>query len=162
MILITIAGKVGAEAARLLAAEGEPVRVLVRNPGKVAALSRAGIEVVEGDLEAPAIIDAAMRDASSVILVSLAIPNQELNVVDSAVRADVDHVVKITSKASADPPIARRRGQTAIEDGLIASGIGYTLLRNNVSVQSSGPWAGIPCWCSESCSHGPRRGGGDL
>ena len=31
-----------------------------------------------------------------------------------------------------------------------------------VSVQSSGPWAGIPCWCSESCSHGPRRGGGDL
>lgn len=70
MILITTAGKVGAEAARLLAAQGEPVRVLVRNPGKVAALSQAGIEVVEGDLEAPASIDAAMRDASSVILVS--------------------------------------------------------------------------------------------
>ncbi len=29
MILITTAGKVGAEAARLLAAQGEPVRVLV-------------------------------------------------------------------------------------------------------------------------------------
>ena len=136
MILITTAGKVGAEAARLLAAQGEPVRVLVRNPGKVAALSQAGIEVVEGDLEAPASIDAAMRDASSVILVSLAIPNQELNVVDSAVRADVDDVVKITSKASADSPIARRRGQTAIEDGLIASGLGYTLLRNNVYMQN--------------------------
>lgn len=70
------------------------------------------------------------------ILVSLAIPNQELNVVDSAVRADVDDVVKITSKASADSPIARRRGQTAIEDGLIASGLGYTLLRNNVYMQN--------------------------
>ena len=136
MILITTAGKVGAEAARLLAAQGEPVRVLVRNPGKVAALSQAGVEVVEGDLEAPASIDAAIRDASSVILVSLAIPNQELNVVDSAVRADVDHVVKITSNASTDSPIARRRGQTAIEDGLIASGLRYTLLRNNVYMQN--------------------------
>jgi uncharacterized protein YbjT (DUF2867 family) len=73
--------------------------------------------VVEGDLEVPTSIDAAMGGASSVILVSLAIPNQELNVVDSAVRADVDHVVKITSKASADSPIAPRRGQTETEDG---------------------------------------------
>ena len=45
MILITTAGKVGAEAARLLAAQGEPVRVLVRNPGKVAALSQAGMSI---------------------------------------------------------------------------------------------------------------------
>jgi uncharacterized protein YbjT (DUF2867 family) len=136
MILITTAGKVGAEAARLLAAQGEPVRVLARHPEKVAVLSQAGIEVVEGDLEAPATIDAAMRDVSSVILVSLAIPTQELNVVNSAARADVDHVVKITSKASADSPIARRRGQTEIEEGLIASGLGYTLLRNNVYMQN--------------------------
>jgi uncharacterized protein YbjT (DUF2867 family) len=136
MILITTAGKVGAEAARLLAAQDEPVRVLVRNPEKVAALSQAGVEVVEGDLEAPASIDAAMRDVSFVILVSLAIPNQELNVVDSAARADVDHVVKITSEASADSPIAPRRAHTEIEEGLIASGLGYTLLRNNAYMQN--------------------------
>jgi uncharacterized protein YbjT (DUF2867 family) len=136
VILITTAGKVGAEAARLLAAQGEPVRVLVRRPEKVAALSRAGVEVVEGDLTAPESIDAAMRGVSSVILVSLAIPDQELNVVDRAVRAGVDHVVKITSKASADSPVARRRGQAEIEAGLIASGLGYTLLRNNVYMQN--------------------------
>jgi uncharacterized protein YbjT (DUF2867 family) len=136
MILIATAGKVGAEAARLLTAQGEPVRILARNPEKVAALSQAGVEVVEGDLEVPASIDAAMRGVSSVILVSLAIPNQELNVVTSAARADVDHVVKITSKASADSPIARRRAQTQIEEGLIASGLGYTLLRNNVYMQN--------------------------
>jgi uncharacterized protein YbjT (DUF2867 family) len=136
MILITTPGKVGAEAARLLATQDEPVRVLARKPEKVATLSQAGVEVVEGDLEAPATIDAAMRDVSSVILVSLAIPTQELNIVDSAVRADVDHVVKITSKASADSPIARRRAQTEIEQGLIASGLGYTLLRNNVYMQN--------------------------
>jgi uncharacterized protein YbjT (DUF2867 family) len=37
MILITTPGKVGAEAARLLTEGGEPVRVLARNPEKVAA-----------------------------------------------------------------------------------------------------------------------------
>jgi hypothetical protein len=31
-----------------------------------------------------------------------------------------------------------------------------------VTVQSSGPAAGIPCWCSESCAHGSCAGGGDL
>ena len=76
MILITTAGKVGAEAARLLAAQGEPVRVLARHPEKVAVLSQAGVEVVEGDLEVPASIDAAMREVSSVILVSPAIPTK--------------------------------------------------------------------------------------
>jgi uncharacterized protein YbjT (DUF2867 family) len=61
---------------------------------------------------------------------------QELNVVGSAVRAGVGHVVKITSNASADSPIARRRAQTEIEIGLIASGLGYTLLRNNAYMQN--------------------------
>jgi uncharacterized protein YbjT (DUF2867 family) len=56
-------------------------------PEKLAALSQAGIEVVEGDLKVPASLDAAVRDVSCVIVVSLAIPNQEPNVVNSAVRA---------------------------------------------------------------------------
>jgi uncharacterized protein YbjT (DUF2867 family) len=136
MILITTAGKVGAEAARLLAGRGEAVRVLVRDPGEVGGLVQAGVEVAEGDLDVPATIDAAMKGVSAVVLVSPAIPAQELNVVDSAVRAGADHVVKITSKASADSPIARRRGQAEIEDGLIASGLGYTLLRNNAYMQN--------------------------
>src|SRR5882672_811467 len=136
MILITTAGKVGAEAARLLAGRGVPVRVLVRNPEKVTALARAGVDVCRGDLEVPETIDAAMRGVTSVVLVSPAIPRQELNVVASAVRARVQHVVKITSKASADSPIARRRGQFEIENGLIASGLGYTLLKNNAYMQN--------------------------
>jgi uncharacterized protein YbjT (DUF2867 family) len=136
MILITTAGKVGAEAARLLAAQGQPVRILIRDPAKATALAEAGVDVVQGDLDVPETIAAAMQGVSSVILVSLAIPSQELSVVDSAVRAGVPHIVKVTSKASADSPIARRRGQTEIEEGLIASGLGYTLLRNNVYMQN--------------------------
>jgi uncharacterized protein YbjT (DUF2867 family) len=136
MILITTAGKVGSEAARLLAQRGEPVRVLVRHPAGAAALAEAGAEVAEGDLEIPESIAAAMKGVTAVVLVSPAIPAQELNVVDSAVRAGVGHVVKITSKSSADSPIARRRGQAEIENGLIASGLGYTLLRNNAYMQN--------------------------
>ena len=136
MILVTTAGKVGAEAARLLAERGEPVRVLVRDPKKATALAEAGAEVAQGDLDVPATIDAAMHGVSAVVLVSPAIPAQELNVVASAVRAGAGHVVKITSKASADSPIARRRGQAEIEHGLIASGLGYTLLRNNAYMQN--------------------------
>jgi uncharacterized protein YbjT (DUF2867 family) len=44
MILITTAGKVGAEAARLVAAQGGPVRILARHPENVAVLSQAGVE----------------------------------------------------------------------------------------------------------------------
>ena len=46
------------------------------------------------------------------------------------------HVVKITSKALPDSPIARRRGQAQIENRLIASGLAYTLLRNNAYMQN--------------------------
>ncbi len=136
MILITTPGKVGSEAARLLAQRGAPVRVLARNPEKEIALRQAGAEIVEGDLDAPATIDAAMRDVESVVLVSPAVPTQELNVIDSAARAGAQHVVKITSKALPDSPIARQRGQAEIEAGLIASGLDYTLLRNNFYMQN--------------------------
>lgn len=136
MILITTPGKVGSEAARLLAQRGAPVRVLARNPEKATALKQAGVDVAEGDLDDPATIDAAMRDVETVVLVSPAVPAQELNVIDSAARAGAQHVVKITSKALPDSPIARQRGQAEIEAGLIASGLDYTLLRNNFYMQN--------------------------
>jgi uncharacterized protein YbjT (DUF2867 family) len=70
------------------------------------------------------------------VLVSPAVPAQELNVVASAARAGVGHVVKASSKASADSPIARRRGQAEIEAGLAASGLPHTLLRSNAYMQN--------------------------
>jgi uncharacterized protein YbjT (DUF2867 family) len=131
MILVTTAGKVGSEAARLLVHREVPVRVLVRDPGKAKALADAGAEIAVGDLAVPASLDEAMAGVTSVVLVSPAVPAQELNVVASAARAGVGHVVKATSKATADSPIARRRWQTEIEAGLAASGVPHTLLRSN-------------------------------
>ncbi len=136
MILVTTAGKVGSETARLLRQRDVPVRVLARDPAKVKALADAGAEIATGDLEVPASIDDAMAGVSTVVLVSPAAPAQELNVVASAARAGAGHVVKATSKASPDSPIARRRWQSEIEAGLAASGIPHTLLRSNAYMQN--------------------------
>ena len=136
MILVTTAGKVGSETARVLRERDVPVRVLVRDPAKAAALAEAGAEIAKGDLDVPAAIDDAMTGVSAVVLVSPAVPAQELNVVASAARAGTGHVVKATSKASADSPIARRRWQAEIEAGLAASGIPHTLLRSNAYMQN--------------------------
>ena len=81
-------------------------------------------------------LDEAMTGAETVVLVSPAVPAQELNVIRSAARAGVGHVIKATSKASADSPIARRRWQAEIEAGLAASGIPHTFLRSNAYMQN--------------------------
>jgi uncharacterized protein YbjT (DUF2867 family) len=136
MILITTAGKVGNEAAALLGRSGTPARILLRNQSRATALAETGVEVIAGDLDDLSSLDAAMDGISSVILVSPAVPAQELAVIDAAARAGVQHIVKVTSKASSDSPIARRRGQSEIEAGLAASGIPHTLLRNNAYMQN--------------------------
>ncbi len=136
MILVTTAGKVGSEAVRLLRERDVPVRVLARYPAKVTALADAGAEVAEGDLDVPTSIDDAMAGIRAVVLVSPAVPAQELAVVRSAAQAGVSHIVKATSKAPADSPIARRRWQAEIEAGLAASGIPHTLLRSNAYMQN--------------------------
>jgi uncharacterized protein YbjT (DUF2867 family) len=138
VILVTTAGKVGAETVRLLRERAVPVRVLARDPASETArdLAVAGAEVAKGDLDVPASVDDAMAGIAAVVLVSPAVPAQELNVVASAARVGVGHVVKATSKASADSPIARRRWQAEIEAGLADSGIPHTLLRSNAYMQN--------------------------
>jgi uncharacterized protein YbjT (DUF2867 family) len=137
MILVTTAGKVGSAAALLLGQQDVPVRVLTRHPENARALADAGAEIAAGDLDERDTIDAAMAGVTSVILVSPAVPAQELNVVASAARAGVGHIVKASSKASADSPIARRRGQAEIEAGLSASGLPHTVLRSNAYMQNT-------------------------
>lgn len=136
VILVTTAGQVGSEAARLLTQRELPVRVLVRDPAKGKALADAGAEIAVGDLDVPESLDEAMSGVTAVVLVSPAVPAQELNVIASAARAGVDHVVKATSKAAMDSPIARRRGQAEIAAGLVASGLPHTLLRSNAYMQN--------------------------
>ena len=138
MILVTGAtGKVGSEAVRLLGQQDIPVRAMVRDPGKATPLATAGAELARADFDDPGAIDTALASVDTVILVSPGVPAQELNVVASAVRQGVKHVIKVTSNASADSPIARRRYQAEIEAGLAASGLAHTLLRANAFMQNT-------------------------
>ncbi|HEY3502752.1 MAG TPA: NmrA family NAD(P)-binding protein [Actinocatenispora sp.] len=139
MILVTGAtGTVGSEAVRLLSARHHPTRALVRDPSRVTHRDDLAdeIEIVVGDFERPDTLNVALTGVDTVILVSPAVPAQEVALIDSAVRQGVGHIVKITSKASADSPVERRRGQAQIEEHLLATGIGYTLLRSNAYLQN--------------------------
>jgi uncharacterized protein YbjT (DUF2867 family) len=134
MILVTGAtGNVGSEAVRLLAARHHPTRALVRDPSRAPG---GEVEITTGDFDRPDTLDQAMRGIDTVLLVSPAVPAQEIAVIDSAVRQGVTHVIKVTSKASADSPVDRRRGQARIEAHLAASGLAFTLLRSNAYMQN--------------------------
>ena len=133
MILVTGAtGNVGAPLSAMLAERGLPLRVLVRDPSR--APQRA--EVAVGDLTDPASLDRAFSGIDTLVLISPAVPDQEIAAIDAAVRAGVTHVVKATSKASTDSPVERRRGQARIEDHLAATPIPHTLLRSNAYMQN--------------------------
>ncbi len=136
MILVTTAGKVGSETVRLLRQKELPVRVLVRDPEKAKSLTEVGAEIVVGDLDSLPSIDKAMKGIKTVVLVSPGLPAQELNVVHSAKSEGVEQVIKVTSDSSANSPIARRRWHHEIEVALIASGLGFTLLRSNAYMQN--------------------------
>ena len=103
--------------------------------GQVAGYFEA--ETAVGDLGVPTGIDEAIAGVTAVMLVSPAVPAQELNVITSAARGGVRRVVKATSKASADSPIARRRGQAEMEAGLADSGLPRTPLRWNACMQNT-------------------------
>jgi uncharacterized protein YbjT (DUF2867 family) len=133
MILVTGAtGNVGSAAVGLLAGR-HPVRALVRDRSRV---PHRNVEIVTGDFDRPDTLDAAMGGIDTVLLVSPAVPAQEIAVIDSAVRQGVSHIVKVTSKASADSPVDRRRGQAQIEAHLETTGLAYTLLRSNAYMQN--------------------------
>ncbi|HMD92207.1 MAG TPA: NAD(P)H-binding protein [Trebonia sp.] len=97
MILVTGAtGNVGSEAARLLAARHQPTRALVRDPSR----APHDVEIATGDFDRPDTLDAAMRGIGTVLLVSPAVPAQEIAVIDNAVRQGATHVINVTGKAS--------------------------------------------------------------
>jgi uncharacterized protein YbjT (DUF2867 family) len=136
MILVTTAGKVGAHAARLLAGRGHPVRVIVRDPSEHQDLAADGIELFHADLDRADSVARAVAGVDSVVLVTQAVPSQEIAVVEAARHAGVEQVVKVTSDAAPDSPISRRRDHYRIEQALLASGIPHTLLRANAYMQN--------------------------
>ena len=135
MILVTGAtGFNGGELVRLLSARGVPVRALVRDASRAAALSSlANVEIVEGDMERPGTLDEPLRGVDRAMLISssnASMLDAQSNFIDAARKAGVAHVVKLSGIIpDIDSPFRFARMHGEIELKLERSGLAYTHLR---------------------------------
>jgi uncharacterized protein YbjT (DUF2867 family) len=70
-LVVGATGILGSEICRLLAADGKPVKGLVRATSdhtKVDELKSHGVEIVRGDMCDPASLEAAVRDSAQGVL----------------------------------------------------------------------------------------------
>src|SRR5262249_22737832 len=139
-ILVTGAtGTVGGETLKRLVALGAPVRALVRNRAKAAAIETLGVEIAEGDLGNRK-HSMPRSTAQRALLVSAPDPRQaelQNNLIDAAKRAGIRHIVKISAAGAApDSLVSFLRWHAATEEYLSQSGVSFTILRPNFFMQN--------------------------
>src|SRR6266404_202441 len=113
----------------------EPVRVLVRDRAKAAALERIPtVEIVEGDMSRGDTLGPALDGVDRVLMISA--PRMDMvetqnTFVDAAKAAGVQHVIKFSGLAAAQPETAFIFGRMhrEIEEYLEKSGLAWTHLR---------------------------------
>lgn len=137
-------GLLGGEICRLLAAEGKPMKALVRptsDQGKVTQLERRNIKVVRGDLKDRSSLDAACEGTTAVIsTASSTLSRQEgdsiqtvdlegqLNLIDAARAANCSQFV-LVSFPQVDVEFPLQTAKRKVEEHLKASGLTYTILQ---------------------------------
>ena len=148
MILIVGAtGSLGTEITRQLAKKGQSIRALVRpssDQAKVDLLRGLGVEIVWGEMQDPASLDAACQGATAVISTVSAMPSsyqpQENNIrnvdvqgltnlIEAAKSAGVGRLVYTSFSGGIDLDFPLRNAKRAVEEELKASGLAYTILR---------------------------------
>ncbi|MGW6743519.1 NAD(P)H-binding protein [Streptomyces sp. NPDC055025] len=151
MILLTgVTGTVGrlvAERFHTLppAAPEEPVRLLARDPRRIAALAGPQTEVVGGDFADPASLAVALKGVRTALLVTAdpLSPAHDEHFVTAARSAGVRHLVKLSAQAVAEPDATDliTRWQRDSEDLIRASGLGWTFLRPRAFMSNTLGWA---------------------
>lgn len=128
-------GRTSAGVVRHLRAADEDVRVLVRDRPKAqkAFADLGGVEVVEGAFDDEAVLAQAFDGVDTAFLAVGSSPDQirlEQALIDGAVRAELPHLVKLSSVGTGlDSPLLVGRLHAEIEAHLVASGLPHTLLR---------------------------------
>ena len=135
MILVSGAtGLTGGEVVRQLSARGVPVRALVRDRGKAAALAALPhVEVVTGDMARPETLALPFAGVDRAMLISSSDATMfdvQSNFVTAAAKSGVAHVVKLSGimpELDSAFRFARMHGEA--EKFLKASGMAFTHLR---------------------------------
>ncbi|WP_437997167.1 SDR family oxidoreductase [Sorangium sp. So ce185] len=141
-LLVTGAGgQLGRRVVDLLLAQGAgPLIATTRHPEALGELRARGVEVRRADFDAPASLAEAFAGAARMLLIStdaLDRPGQRIaqhrSAIQAAAKAGVRHVV-YTSLTNPGPgsPITIAPDHQATEDALAESGLGATVLRNNL------------------------------
>jgi uncharacterized protein YbjT (DUF2867 family) len=146
---------VGSEICRLLAAQGKPVRGLVRatsDQAKVDELKSHGVEIVQGDMCDPASLEAACQGVSAVISTVSSMPSCYEAGVNDIQRVDLDGMTCLIDSAQAagierfiytsftmDNEFPLRNAKRAVEGHLKDSGLVYTILRPSYFMET---WLG--------------------
>jgi len=140
MIVITAAsGKLGTLVADLLAEKGlaSQTRLAARSPEKLADYKAKGFEVVAADYEDPASLTAALAGAETLLLISSMGPNEvriahHHNAIKAAKAAGVKRIVYTSAVNPSNSSLFDwAKAHVATEPELKASGIAYTILRDN-------------------------------
>jgi uncharacterized protein YbjT (DUF2867 family) len=144
MILITGAtGTIGSEIVRQLAARGERVRAVTRDPER--AQLPAEVEVVRGDYTDAASMAAAMSGADAAFIVGVLGPDDAATdraLVATAKAAGVRRIVKLSAIGTGEPELGRvgtwhLPGETAARE----SGLEWTILRPSAFASNTLSWS---------------------
>lgn len=140
ILVIGTTGRLGREVLGQLREKGLPVRVLVQNAAQAAAIDGGDFDLVMGDIRQPETLGKAFEGVRKVFLVTPGAPAMiaaQKNVIEAAARAGVMQVVKISELgASPAAPLDHMRGNWQIEEHLIHSGVGYTIIRPQFFMQN--------------------------
>ncbi len=136
IVLSGASGHVGGAAARMLAARGVPVRLLVRDPARAPELP--GTEVAVADYGDEGTLGRALRESDRVFMVSMHREPDERIVlhrlfVEAAARARVGQLVYLSFLSpSLRSSFPHSRSHRATEELIRASGLPFTLLRTSL------------------------------
>ncbi|WP_221393825.1 SDR family oxidoreductase [Dyadobacter sp. NIV53] len=140
-ILITGAtGNIGTELTKYLSEKGIAFRAMVRSVEKAKDLATVpGAELFEGDFNNPETIERALNGIERAFLLtnsSEEAEQQQARFVESANRAGVKHIVKLSQwAADANSPVRFLRYHAVVENLIKNSGMAYTFLRPNLFMQ---------------------------
>jgi NAD(P)H dehydrogenase (quinone) len=122
---------------RLIARDTAPTDIVAagRNPERLAELAPLGVNTAVIDLTKPQTLDAAFAGADTLMLVSGSEVGQRVqqhvNAIEAAKRAGIIHIVYTSAPRADTSALILAPEHKATEEALHASGIPFTILRNN-------------------------------